>query len=422
MSASSSKRKAETLIKTGSKMAKTNVHPFFSGGASSSKSLLNWLPDLGGTCLHGVHNDPTPTSKAALFDLDGTLIRPKDGRKYPKGADDWEWWNSRVKRTLTQAAEDGFSIVIVSNQAGFTGGKADKRRTEWKAKIAQMAAQLPEIPFRVFAATDYDQYRKPLIGIWQALQAIHREQGREIEKEESYFVGDAAGRAGDHSCTDQLFALNCGLKFLTPEEYFLHQKPTPFTLKGFHPSSLPIADALFSPTSTPLLPDESEVSTEIILFVGYPSCGKSSFYEKIFSGTDYVRVNQDTLGSVQKCVKLVKESTSKGRSCVVDNTNRDIATRAKYIAIAQERRIPIRCFNFSASLELAKHNNIYRAYFATTSVGEKRRELLPDSAFYSFRNAYQAPKLEEGFSEVKTINWVFDGTDADRELWNIWSS
>ena len=34
---------------------------------------------------------------------------------------------------------------------------------------------------------------------------------------EAYFVGDAAGRPGDHSGTDRKWAVNAGVKFYTPE-------------------------------------------------------------------------------------------------------------------------------------------------------------------------------------------------------------
>ena len=48
----------------------------------------------------------------------------------------------------------------------------------------------------------------------------------------SFFVGDAAGRpanpmtgkAKDFKCTDRLFAINAGLTFYTPEEFFLSAK------------------------------------------------------------------------------------------------------------------------------------------------------------------------------------------------------
>ena len=48
----------------------------------------------------------------------------------------------------------------------------------------------------------------------------------------SFFVGDAAGRPAnpmtgktkDFKCTDRLFAINAGLTFYTPEEFFLSAK------------------------------------------------------------------------------------------------------------------------------------------------------------------------------------------------------
>lgn len=93
-----------------------------------------------------------------------------------------------------------FSVVIVSNQGGFAGNKGASRMAEWKKKLPQLAAQvcdspialvhppstsltppkLQEVPFRVFAAGQYDQYRKPLPGIWHALEEIHRQKGVEI--------------------------------------------------------------------------------------------------------------------------------------------------------------------------------------------------------------------------------------------------
>lgn len=37
------------------------------------------------------------------------------------------------------------------------------------------------------------------------------------DKKDSYFVGDAAGRADDFASTDRKFALNVGIQFYTPE-------------------------------------------------------------------------------------------------------------------------------------------------------------------------------------------------------------
>ena len=38
-----------------------------------------------------------------------------------------------------------------------------------------------------------------------------------VDKENSFFVGDAAGRAGDFASTDRKLAVNIGLPFYTPE-------------------------------------------------------------------------------------------------------------------------------------------------------------------------------------------------------------
>jgi len=47
---------------------------------------------------------------------------------------------------------------------------------------------------------------------------------------------------------------------------------------------------LFSPTNTPLIPDDN--SPEVIVFVGFPASGKSTFAHKYLVPKGYVYVNQ----------------------------------------------------------------------------------------------------------------------------------
>lgn len=57
---------------------------------------------------------------------------------------------------------------------------------------------------------------------------LQKNQSIKISKNESIFIGDAAGRPAnkvlktkkDHSSADRLFAMNIGIKFCTPEEHF----------------------------------------------------------------------------------------------------------------------------------------------------------------------------------------------------------
>jgi hypothetical protein len=74
---------------------------------------------------------------------------------------------------------------------------------------------------------------------------------------------------------------------------------------------------LFTPTNTPLLPTSSESpEPELILFVGLPCVGKTSFYRRHFQ-PEYKHINQDTLKRREKCVQAVEEALSAGQSCVV---------------------------------------------------------------------------------------------------------
>jgi bifunctional polynucleotide phosphatase/kinase len=79
------------------------------------------------------------------------------------------------------------------------------------------------------------------------------------------------------------------------------------------------------------------------------------------------------------------------RTTLADNTNRDIQTRRRYIEAAKKLNVPVRCvhndilriakqtkprcFLFTGTMELAWHNNLYRAYNLPPSVAA--REVTP---------------------------------------------
>ena len=45
---------------------------------------------------------------------------------------------------------------------------------------------------------------------------------------------------------------------------------------------------------------------------------------------------------------------------------------------------------------------------------------MPYSAFTGFRAAYEEPQLDEGFEEIKRVNWVFEGEEEERRRWSMW--
>lgn len=90
-------------------------------------------------------------------------------------------------------------------------------------RVRRHPAQLG-IPVTAFVAPQKDIYRKGTgagtgIGMWKLFVAEHL-LGQQPDMQSSFFVGDAAGRAGDHGSGDKDFAQAVGLAFWTPEEAF----------------------------------------------------------------------------------------------------------------------------------------------------------------------------------------------------------
>jgi bifunctional polynucleotide phosphatase/kinase len=46
--------------------------------------------------------------------------------------------------------------------------------------------------------------------------------------------------------------------------------------------------------------------------------------------------------------------------------------------------------------------------------------VLPGSAFSGYVAQFETPKLDEGFDEVRSVNFVFEGTEAQRRKWDMW--
>ncbi|KAH6918831.1 polynucleotide kinase 3'-phosphatase [Coprinopsis sp. MPI-PUGE-AT-0042] len=392
------------------------VHPFFQKKlpVAEEPGPFKWLPSLGPkqTCLHATYLDPPTRPKVAAFDLDGTIIKG-DVRNQTT---DWQWWSPLVPKKIREVHDAGYSIVIISNQ--FL--KPLPLKT-WREKVKIIAGAL-DVPLHLFAATGKDQYRKPMPGMWEELEAIFSKDGVTIDQAQSFFIGDAAGRIysktkSDFSSTDRKWALNVGIPFQTPEEYFLNLPPHPtYDLPGFNVSTLPELPQVL-PTSSSLLPNPPV--QEIVLFVGPPCVGKTTFYKQHFRAAGYLRINQDTLKTRPKCIAAVLDSISNNESCVVDNTNRDVATRKFYTDVARKHKIPIRCFFFQTRVELCLHNNLYRAFIERQS-DSQRRELLAASVIHGFFKALEEPNVEEGFSEVRRVNWEFQGSEEDRKRWSMW--
>jgi bifunctional polynucleotide phosphatase/kinase len=299
-----------------------------------------------------INND---NQKIACFDYDWTLCKPKDSKTFPSNKDDYIWLRPNVPDIIKQLYVDGYTIYIFTTQTKL-----------WKLDMIKESLATLNIPIKVivgFGKGD-DVVRKPNKALFYDNVSVS------FDKTESFFVGDAAGRPNDHSNDDRLFAENVGINFKIPEDIF----PIELTKK---------IDTF----------DYESSRQEIIILVGYQASGKSTFAANKFS--TYTILSGDVLKTLPKMLKEGKKFLNEGKSIVFDATNPKKENRAKIIELANEYKIPVRCFVFNVDIETAMEYNTKRM----NETGKK----VPKISFYVFRKNYVKPTKEE--CEIVEINF-----------------
>jgi len=276
------------------------------------------------------------TLPLAIFDFDGTLVKPKESRPFPKDVDDWEFIRPSVPAVIHKFATTHQFVIVTDQSKG------------WKVDQIHAVMKVLGIDPSIIVGVQKD-HQKPSRYLFDKLFPT-------IDTATAFYVGDAAGRKDDHSNCDKLFAEAIGIMFYLPEQFF------------------PLEPIVFKP-----IPPVTEL--EVIIMVGYPASGKSTLAKLL----GYYIVNGDELHTTSKRLKDAEKHLD--QSIVFDSTGYTKEKRAEFIAFAAKYKRPVRIVWVPTSLERSMEQNKQRGLEGGTKI--------PSIAFYNFRKKFEEPTEEE---------------------------
>lgn len=286
-------------------------------------------------------------TKYAILDFDWTLVKPQDGRKFPKDVADWQYLRQSVPEVLQKYGKT-HHVVIVTDQS-----------KPWK--IDQIKAALSPLNLEHLTIVIGVQTQKP------STTLFHKALPKFKQSSNAFYVGDAAGREGDWSDKDKVFAHNLQVTFYTPEEMFPLPKQVPIKVVP-------------------------KTSGTVIIMIGYPGSGKSTI-AKQYEKAGYTVISGDEYKTGPAMIKRAQAVTT---PVVFDSTAGTKEKRQMFVKFAQEHNMPVTAIWVQTSIDESMERNKQRA--VTTGI-----KPVPTVAFYLYRKHFEEPHESEGFS-LKTVS------------------
>ena len=132
---------------------------------------------------------------------------------------------------------------------------------------------------------------------------------------------------------------------------------------------------------------------ELVILVGLPGSGKSTFYRERFAAT-HALVSKDLLKSAGRAARkqeaLIADALANGRDVVVDNTNAALKDREPLIALARAHGARVTAYSFvTTPAECLARNRL-----------REGRARVPNAAIFIINKRLQPPTMAEGLDAL----------------------
>lgn len=155
-----------------------------------------------------------------------------------------------------------------------------------------------------------------------------------------------------------------------------------------------------------LLRRAEALEVQVVVFMGLPGSGKTSFYRERFAET-HALLSKDLLRSgTRKQARLERrfeEALAIGRPVVVDNTHPSRAERAPWIERGRAAGWQVVGYWFASSAEDCRARNEART----------GRERVPDVGFYAALGRLERPSRDEGFDRLLVVRLTPEGFEVE---------
>uniref|UniRef100_A0A6C0EIW6 DNA 3'-phosphatase n=1 Tax=viral metagenome TaxID=1070528 RepID=A0A6C0EIW6_9ZZZZ len=345
-----------------------------------------------------IYNSQDLKENIATFDLDHTLIQPKNNKVFPTDNLDWEW-KANAQSILKLFNQSGWSIVVFTNQGGVEKGLITKENLLLKFKNINSDLNL-NITF--VASIKHNYNRKPFPGMWNYFIKEHCFKN-------AFYCGDAFDPTHRKlKASDLKFALNLNIPFI---------KNTDLFKDGFQIETLSKlyfnVDRLNYINFTTQLPNKL-IKLEKLKFIQFitpfkylfivapPSSGKTTFCKKYLS--NYIRLSKDNYPTPSKYMKEISNYLNSpdylNSNIVFDNTNYTSKSRDVIIQKLLDNDVELNQIGF-IYIDTAKQNSLYLNNYRHF-ISEGSVKLLPEIAIHKYYKSLEIPIK----NTLKLSNWI----------------